>query len=75
MALLDCSINEKLVEVLMEDRALAPFFRSHPGGFDSISRVPAPGSLPSKAKKILFGGQPGVGSWAQLELTDVYENE
>ena len=54
MALLDCSINEKLVKVLMEDRALALFFRSHPGGFDSSSRVSAPGSLPSKAKKIQF---------------------
>ena len=49
------------------------FFRPHPRGFDS-SRVPTPGNLPSKAKKMLMpGGQPGVGGgggWAQGELTD-----
>ena len=61
MALLDCSLNEKLVEVLMEDRALALFFRSHPGGFDSSSRVPAPGSLPSKAKNTFRGSAPDGG--------------
>ena len=33
--------------------------RPHPGGFDS-SRVPTPGNLPSKAKKMpMPGGQPG----------------
>ena len=60
----------KNVEVLMEDGAFALFFRPHPGGFDS-SRVPTPGNLPSKAKKMpVPGGQPGGGDWAQLELTD-----
>ena len=40
------------------------------GGFAS-SRVPTPGNLPSKAKKMLIpGGQPGGGAWAQVELTD-----
>ena len=71
MALLDCAINEN-VAVLTEDGAFALFFRPHPGGFDS-SRVPTPGNLPSKAKKMLIpGGQPGRrgGRWAQLELTD-----
>ena len=66
MALLDCSINEKLVEVLMDDRALALVFRSHLGEFDSNSRVPATGSLPSKAKKYFSGVSPGWGvgrSW------------
>ena len=39
--------------------AFALFFRPHLGGFDS-SRVPTPGNLPSKAKKMLMpGGQPG----------------
>ena len=58
MALLDCAITMKNVVVLMEDRALALFFRPQPGGFDS-SRVPTPGNLPSKAKKMLMpGGQP-----------------
>ena len=38
------------VAVLTEDGAFALFFGPHPGGFDS-SRVPTPGSLPSKAKK------------------------
>ena len=43
----------------MEDGAFALFFCPHPGGFDS-SRVPTPGNLPSKAKKMLLpGGQPG----------------
>ena len=61
------------VAVLTEDGAFALFFRPHPGGFDS-SRVPNPGNLPSKAKKMLMpGGQPG-GSWAQVELTDALEN-
>ena len=60
----------KNVSVLTEDRAFALFFRPHPGGFDS-SRVPTPGNLPSKGKKKLIpGGQPGGGGWAQVELTD-----
>ena len=68
MALLDCAIN-KNVALLTEDGAFALFFLPHPGGFAS-SRVPTPGNLPSKAKKMLIpGGQPG-GAWAQVELTD-----
>ena len=58
----------KNVAVLTEDGAFALFFRPHPGEFDS-SRVPIPGNLPSKAKKMLMpGGQPGGGAWAQVEL-------
>ena len=58
----------------MEDGAFALFFRPHPGGFDS-SRVPTPGNLPSKAKKMpMPGSQPrrggGGGGWAQVGLTD-----
>ena len=49
----------KNVAVLTEDGAFALFFRPHPRGFDS-SRVPTPGNLPSKAKKMLMpGGAPG----------------
>ena len=61
----------KNVAVLTENGAFALFFRPHPRWFDS-SRVPPPGNLPSKVKKILMpGGQPGEGGgWAQLELTD-----
>ena len=65
----------KKVAVLTEDGVFALFFCPHPRAFDS-SRVPTPGNLPSKAKKMLMpGGQPrgglGGGScWAQLELTD-----
>ena len=61
----------KNVAVFTEDGAFALFFRPHPGGFDS-SRVPTPGNLPSKAKKMLMpGGVAGEGGgWAQLELTD-----
>ena len=51
----------KNVAVLTEDGAFALLFRPHPGGFDS-SRVPTPGNLPSKAKKMLMPwGQPGGG--------------
>ena len=50
----------KNVAVLTEDGAFALFFRPHPGRFDS-SRVPTPGNLPSKAKKMLMPGvSPGV---------------
>ena len=62
----------KNVAVLTEDGVFALFFRSHPGGFDS-SRVPTPGNLSSRAKKMLMpGGHPGRGGggWAQVELTD-----
>ena len=49
----------KNVALLTEDGAFALFFLPHPGGFAS-SRVPTPGNLPSKAKKMLMpGGQPG----------------
>ena len=52
----------KKVAVLTEDGAFALFFRPHPGEFDS-SRVPTPGNLPSKAKKVpMPGGQPGEGA-------------
>ena len=51
----------KNVAALTEDGAFALFFRPHPGGFDS-SRVPTPGNLSSKPKKLLMpGGQPGGG--------------
>ena len=61
MALLDCAINEKCCSV-DRGRGICPLFSSPPrGGFDS-SRVPIPGNLPSKAKKMLMhGGQPGRG--------------
>ena len=63
----------KNVAVVTEDGVFALFFRHHPGGFDS-SRVPTPGSLPSKAKIMLIPGgevkEAEEGGWAQLELTD-----
>ena len=50
----------------MEDGAFALFFRPHPGGFDS-SRVPTPGNLPSKAKKMpMPGSQPRRGGGGGL---------
>ena len=66
MALLDCAFNEKCAK-LAEDGAFALFFRLHPGGFDS-SRIPTPGNLPSKAKKMLMpevslGGVEGGRGW------------
>ena len=54
----------KNVAVLTEDGAFALFFRPRPGIFDS-SRVPTPGNLPSKAKRMLI--PPGIrpeGGWA-----------
>ena len=48
LALLDdCTINEKCYSV---DGGTALFFRPQPREIDS-SKVPAPGNLPSKAKK------------------------
>ena len=59
----------KNVAVLTEDGAFALFFRPHPGGFDS-SRVPTPGNLPSKAKKIANArGSVRGGAGRRLELT------
>ena len=57
-ALFDRAINKKCCSV-DGGRGICPlFFCPHPGGFDS-SRVPTPGNLPSKAKKMLMpGGQP-----------------
>ena len=52
----------KNVAVLMEDGVFALFFCPHPGGFDR-SRVPTPGNLASKAKKVLTAR-------AQLEFTN-----
>ena len=64
-ALFDCAINEKCFSV-DGGPGICPFFRPHPGGFDSLG-VPTPGNLPSKAKKkMLMTG----GLWAQSELTD-----
>ena len=52
----------KNLAVLTEDRAFALFLRPHPGGEFDSSRVPTPGNLPSKAKKMLMpGGQPRRG--------------
>ena len=54
MALLDCAINEKCCSV-DGGRGICSLFHPHPEGFDS-SRVPTPGNLPSKAKKVLMPG-------------------
>ena len=54
----------KNVAVLTADMVFSLFQRLHLGEIDS-SKVPTPGNLPSKAKKMLmYGGQPGgVGGW------------
>ena len=59
-ALFDCAINEECCSV-DGGPAFALFYRAHPGGFDS-SRVPTPGNLPSKAKKMLMPGGGGGGA-------------
>ena len=53
----------------VEDTAFALFFRPYPGEFDS-SRVPIPGNLPSKAKKVLMPrAQPAGHRWNWLMHT------
>ena len=60
--------------VLTKDGAFALFFRPHPGQFDS-SRVPIPGNLPSKAKKVLMpGGQPEKELTAALTVNETISN-
>ena len=60
--------------VLTEDGAFALFFRPHPVGFDS-SRVPTPGNLPSKAKKVLMpGGQLERELTAALTVNETISN-
>ena len=46
--------------MLTNDGAFALFFCPHPGGFDS-SRDPTPGNLPSKAMKLVMGGEVSLG--------------
>ena len=65
MALLDCAINEKCCSV-DGGRDICPLFSYPPRGFDS-SRVPTPGNLPSKTKKMLMPGcHSGGGGWGGL---------
>ena len=51
-ALFDSAINEKCCSV-DGGQGIRSLFSSHTEGFDS-SRVPDPGNLPSKAKKMLM---------------------
>ena len=65
MALLDCVISENCCSV-DSGRGICPFFRPHPGGFDS-SRVPAPREFTIQGKKQTlmpraWGGQPRKGA-------------
>ena len=60
MALFDCAINEKCCS-FDGGRGICPLsFRPTPG-LDS-SRVPTPGNLLSKAKKVLMPGAGGLGA-------------
>ena len=64
MALFDYAINEKCCSVDGGGPGICSLFSSPPRGFDS-SRVPTPGNLPPKAKKLeMPGGQPGRGGGA-----------
>ena len=58
MALLDCEINENSYALLMEDGALAFFFRPRPGGFaaEETSGICHPGKKNANAR-----GQPRRG--------------
>lgn len=74
MALLDCEINENSYALLMEDGALAFFFRPRPGGFaaEETSGICHPGKKNANARgQPRRGGGGGKGGWAQLELSDV----
>ena len=53
-ALFDCAIHEKRCSV-DRGRGIRHLFSSPSRGFDS-SRVPTPGNLPYKAKKMLMPG-------------------
>ena len=59
MALFDCAINEKCCSV-DGGRGISLFFIPTPGVFAS-SRIPTPGNLPSKAKKIVIPRGPAGG--------------
>ena len=60
----------KSVAVLTEDGAFALFFSSPPRGIWQL-RSPHPREFAIREKKRLMpGGQPRGGGWAQLELTD-----
>ena len=50
MALLECAITMKNVAVLMEDGALALFFRPHPGDL-TAQESPPPGICHPRQKK------------------------
>ena len=64
----------KNVALLTEDGAFALCFLPHPGGFAS-SRVPTPGNLPSKAKKVLMpGGQLERELTAALTVNETISN-
>ena len=62
MELFDWAINEKCYSV-DGGHGGCPLFCPQPGEFDS-SKVPIPGNLTSKAKKM------PMHSWTQVELTD-----
>ena len=51
----------KNVAILTEDGAFALFLFVPPRGLDS-SRVPTPGNLPFKTKKVLMPGAGGLGA-------------
>ena len=59
MALFDCAITMKNVEVLTEDGGIGPLFSS-----------PPPGICHPRRKKMLMPGDQPEWGWAQLELTD-----
>ena len=64
MELFDWAINEKCYSVDGGRGHLPSFFCPHPGEFGS-SKVPIPGNLPSKAKKMpMPRGQPRGGGGA-----------
>ena len=68
------AIHEKSCSVNGGRPGFALFFRSHPGGFGS-SRVPTPGNLPSKAKKMLIPGcQPRGGGGLGVVWIESYIN-
>ena len=61
MALLDCSINEKLVEVLMEDRELALFFLSlFDRDLTAAQESPPPGVCHPRQKNTFRGSARGA---------------
>ena len=71
MALFDCAITMKNVEVLTEDGGIGALFPSPPRGIWQLkSTHPREFAIQGKKNANAWGSARGGGGWAQVELTD-----